>query len=150
MKRLILPALAAAALLAAAPAMQLLASQLGPKVTALAIMKALSDTGWTIRDGSIDELAQGESKVYPVTLYYGNTYKIVAAGDEDAADVDIGVYYGAEGKFLIKDDDNSNVAVVTVTPGYTDQFYIKVVMAKTKTAGTAHYVVQYASKTKER
>ncbi len=48
----------------------------------------------------------------------------------------------------MKDDDDTNVAVVTVTPGYTDQFYIKVVMAKTKTGGSAHYVVQYASKTK--
>jgi hypothetical protein len=147
MKRLILSTLAAGALLAI-PVAQIIASQLGAKVTALAIMKGLADSGWVIRDGAIDELAQGESKVYPVTLYYGNTYKIVAAGDEDAADVDIGVYFGPEGKFLVKDDDDSNVAVVTVTPGYTDQFYIKVVMAKTKTGGSAHYVVQYASKTK--
>jgi hypothetical protein len=147
MKRLILSTLAAGALLAI-PVAQMIASQLGAKVTALAIMKGLADSGWVIRDGAIDELAQGESKVYPVTLYYGNTYKIFAAGNEDAADVDIGVYYGTEGKFLIKDDDDSNVAVVTVTPGYTDQFYIKVVMAKTKSGGSAHYVVQYASKTK--
>jgi hypothetical protein len=147
MKRLILSTLAAGTLLAI-PVAQIVASQLGAKVTALAIMKGLADSGWVIRDGAIDELAQGESKVYPVTLYYGNTYKIVAAGDEDAADVDIGVYFGPEGKFLVKDDDDSNVAVVTVTPGYTDQFYIKVVMAKTKTGGSAHYVVQYASKTK--
>src|SRR5450755_4683706 len=149
MKRLILSTFAAGALLVV-PVAQMIASQLGAKVTALAIMKGLADSGWVIRDGAIDELGQGESKVYPVTLYYGNTYKIVAAGDEDAADVDIGVYYGPEGKFLIKDDDNSNVAVVTVTPGYTDQFFIKVVMAKTKTDGSAHYVVQYASKTKEK
>jgi len=147
MKRFILPAFAAGALLVV-PLAPMIASQLGAKVTALAIMKGLADSGWIIRDGAIDELGQGESKVYPVTLYYGNTYKIVAAGDEDAADVDIGVYYGPEGKFLVKDDDDSNVAVVTVTPGYTDQFYIKVVMAKTKTGGPAHYVVQYASKTK--
>jgi hypothetical protein len=147
MKRLILSTFAAGALLAV-PVAQMIASQLGAKVTALAIMKGLADSGWVIRDGAIDELPQGESKVYPVTLYYGNTYKIVAAGDEDAADVDIGVYYGPEGKFLVKDDDDSNVAVVTVTPGYTDQFYIKVVMAKTKTGGSAHYVLQYASKTK--
>ena len=147
MKRLIFSLLAATALLAV-PVAQLIASQLGAKVTALAIMKSLADSGWIIRDGAIDELGQGESKVYPVTLYYGNTYKIVAAGDEDAADVDIGVYFGPEGKFLVKDDDDTNVAVVTVTPAYTDQFYIKVVMAKTKTGGSAHYVVQYASKTK--
>jgi hypothetical protein len=147
MKRLILSTFAAGALLVV-PVAQMIASQLGAKVTALAIMKGLADSGWVIRDGAIDELGQGESKVYPVTLYYGNTYKIVAAGDEDAADVDIGVYYGPEGKFLVKDDDDSNVAVVTVTPAYTDQFYIKVVMATTKTGGSAHYVVQYASKTK--
>jgi hypothetical protein len=147
MKRLILSTFAAGALLLV-PAAQMIASQLGAKVTALAIMKGLADSGWIIRDGAIDELGQGESKVYPVTLYYGNTYKIVAAGDEDAADVDIGVYFGPEGKFLVKDDDDSNVAVVTVTPAYTDQFYIKVVMAKTKTGAGAHYVVQYASKTK--
>jgi hypothetical protein len=147
MKRFLLPTLAAGALLAA-PIAQLIASQLGAKVTALAIMKGLAENGWIIRDGAIDELEQGDSKVYPVTLYFGNTYKIVAAGDEDAADVDIGIYYGPEGKFLVKDDDDSNVAVVTVTPGYTDQFYVKVVMAKTKTGGPAHYVVQYASKTK--
>ncbi len=82
----------AAGLLLAVPVAPMIASQLGAKVTALAIMKSLADSGWIIRDGAIDELGQGESKVYPVTLYYGNTYKIIAAGDEDAADVDIGVF----------------------------------------------------------
>ncbi len=137
---------ALAAAFALVPMRTILATQLGAKVTALAVMKALGDSGWTVRDGAIDQLPQGGTKIYPVTLYYGQTYKIVAAGDEDAADVDIGVFYGPEGKFLVKDDDEANVAVVNVTPGYTDQFYLKVVMAKTKTGGPAHFVVQYASK----
>ncbi len=145
MKRFILPAIAAIAL-AVVPAVKIVASELGAKVTALAIMKALSDSGWTVRDGAIDILQQGGSKIYPITLYYGQTYRIVAAGDEEAADVDIGVYYGPEGKFLAKDDDESNVAVVNVTPGYTDQFYVKVVMAKTKSGRAAHFCLQYASK----
>lgn len=145
MKRFIFPAFAAVALVLT-PALQLIASQLGAKVTAMAITKALGETGWTVRDGAIDILQPGGSKIYPVTLYYGQTYKIVAAGDEDAGDVDIGIYYGPEGKFLAKDDDTSNVAVVNVTPGYTDQFYIKVVMARTKTGGAAHFALQYASK----
>ena len=58
MKRFILPALAAIAL-AVVPAVQLLASQNGAKVAALAIMKALSDSGWQVRDGAIAALAQG-------------------------------------------------------------------------------------------
>ena len=147
MKRFILPAVAALAL-AAFPALQLLASQNGAKVAALAIMKALSDSGWQVSDGAIDVLPQGGTKIYPATLYFGNTYKIVAAGDEEAADVDLGVYYGPEGKFLAKDTSESNVAVCNVSPGYTDQFYFKVLMARTKSGGSAHFVLQYASKAK--
>ena len=147
MKRFLLPALAAIAL-AVVPTIQLLATQNGAKVAALAIMKALSDSGWTVRDGAIDVLPQGGTKIYPATLYFGNTYKIVAAGDEEAADVDLGVYYGPEGKFLAKDTDDSNVAVCNITPGYTDQFYFKVLMARTKTGASAHFVLQYASKAK--
>lgn len=144
MKRFFYAALAA--VLLALPTMQIVASQTGARITALAVTKILSDSGWTVRDGAIDILQPGGSKIYPVTLYFGQTYRIVAAGDEEAADVDVGIYYGPEAKFLAKDDDNSNVAVVNVTPGYTDQFYIKVVMARTKTGGPAYFNLQYASK----
>ncbi|MBS0659181.1 MAG: hypothetical protein JSR82_13140 [Verrucomicrobia bacterium] len=146
MKRFLLIALATLAL--ALPTVNIVASQMGAKVTALNVARLLTESGWTVRDGAIDVLQPGGSKIYPVTLYFGQQYRIVAAGDEEAADVDVGIYYGPEAKFLAKDDDNSNVAVVTVTPGYTDQFYIKVVMARTKTGGPAYFNLQYASKPK--
>lgn len=144
MKRILFSALAALAL--ALPTMQIIASQMGAKVTALGVARILTENGWTVRDGAIDVLQPGGSKIYPVTLYYGQQYRIVAAGDEEATDVDVGVYYGPEAKFLAKDDDNSKVAVVTITPGYTDQFYIKVVMARTVSGGPAYFNLQYASK----
>ncbi len=75
-----------------------------------------------------------------VTLYRGNEYKIIAAGDADITDLEMNVY--TDRMILVgKGDTQSNVAVATVTPDVTG-FYRVVVKSKAK-AGDFVLVMAY-------
>lgn len=119
------------------------ASIAGANRTARALFHALEREGWTVRDTfERGLLRRGQSVVIRTTLYSGVRYKIVAAGCEDAYDVDIAVY-DENGNFIDGDNDHTALAVADVAPRWTGTFFIKVTMYNSTPDG-AHYVVQYA------
>lgn len=126
-----------------APVPQANASRLGAQVNANVLFNLLRSQGWTVRESfSWGLLERGDSVVIPTTLYAGNTYKLVAAGCEDAFDVDIAVF-DENANLIDRDNDTSRVAVADFSPRWSGTFYIKVTMYNS-TANGAHYVVQYA------
>ena len=119
------------------------ASHAGAERNAALLFDALRDRGWNVRDSfTWGFLQRSDSTVIRTTLHSGNTYKIVAAGCEDAYDVDVAVY-DENGNLIDSDHDTSPVAVADITPKWSGTFYIKVTMYNS-TPGGAHYIVQYA------
>lgn len=76
-------------------------------------------------------------------LYSGNEYKIIAFGDYRVEDIDVAVYRrsGTSGWTLVdKDDDESDVAVASVTPNATDDYKVEIKVYKYKSGySAAHY-----------
>lgn len=81
--------------------------------------------GWAVRSATKTTLGQGEHRVYMVTLYAGNEYKISACGDTMAANIDL-VLYDSKGAQVIVDPSFDREPVIAYTPTATDTFYIAV------------------------
>jgi hypothetical protein len=121
------------------------ASVQGARISAATIFVKLKQRGYSLRDFfSSGLLRRGQSTVIATTLSAGNSYTLVAAGCEDAYDVDLAVY-DENGNRIGSDGDSSAVAVVSVTPRWTGTYYLKVTMYNSTSNG-AHYVLQYAFK----
>ena len=115
----------------------------GAQITAAVIFLKLKSKGYELRDFfSSGLMRRGESVVLATTLSAGNDYTRVAAGCEDAYDVDLAVY-DENGNRVGADGDTSSVSVVEVSPKWTGTYYLKVTMYNS-TANGAHYVLQYA------
>jgi len=83
------------------------------------------NTGWAVRTMTTTTLAQGEHRVYLVTLYAGNEYRIAACGDNNAKNIDI-VLYDALGNQVMADKTSDREPSFSYTPSTTDTFYIAV------------------------
>jgi hypothetical protein len=83
------------------------------------------NSGWAVRTMTTTTLAQGEHRVYLVTLYAGNEYKISACGDSELGNVDL-VLYDALGNRILQDQSSDREPVLSYTPSVTDTFYIAV------------------------
>lgn len=119
------------------------ASMLGARVNAAVLFDALQAAGWNVRDaGSVGLLARGGIGQIATTLYAGRTYKIAAAGCEDAYDVDIAVL-DEDGNFIDGDNDSEKLAVADITPRWSGTYYV-LVKLHDSTPNGAHVVVQYA------
>ena len=119
------------------------ASEAGASAAARYLFTELEQRGWNIRDFyNTGLLRRGDSRIIRTTLYVGRQYKLVAAGCEDAADVDIRVY-DENGNFISGDNDTSVLAVADITPRWSGTFHVKVTMYNSVPNG-AHYVLQYA------
>lgn len=72
--------------------------------------------------------SSASSKITMRTLYSGWTYGICAFGDYRISDLDIKVYKDMDGEpvLLKKDDDASDVAVVTIEPSSTGRYIIEI------------------------
>lgn len=81
--------------------------------------------GWAVRTATTTTLGQGEHRVYLVTLYAGNEYKISACGDSNVANIDL-VLYDAQGNQVVTDNSNDREPALAYTPTVTDTFYIAV------------------------
>lgn len=95
--------------------------------------------GWAVRTMTSTTLAQGEKRVYLVTLYAGTEYKVLACGDNEAINVDIALY-DSQGNQVQLDQNNDREPVVTYRASATDTYYIAVHATKlngTNKAGIA-------------
>ncbi|MBM4390791.1 MAG: hypothetical protein FJ090_06680 [Deltaproteobacteria bacterium] len=83
------------------------------------------NTGWAVRTATSATLAKGEHRIYLVTLYAGNEYKIMACGDTAVTNVDL-VLYDALGNELARDGHQDREPVLSYKASATDTFYIAV------------------------
>jgi hypothetical protein len=119
------------------------ASQESARRNAYALSMALEAAGFNVRElynGTL--LGRGQSVRFETTLRTGYTYKIAAAGCEDAYDVDVRVY-DENGNLIDSDDDSSNLAMATVIPAWTGTYHIVVTLYRSAHNG-AHVFVEYA------
>lgn len=118
-------------------------SILGARQSARELFLTLAYLGLNVRDDyEAGLLRKGQSVVIETTLYSGNDYYLVAAGCEDAYDVDIAVFDG-NGNLIANDGDSEPVAVAHFSPRWTGTFYVKITMYNSTPDG-AHWVLQYA------
>lgn len=98
------------------------------------------NTGWAVRTATATTLGEGEHRIYLVTLYAGNEYKILACGDQDFTNADI-VLYDSLGNEVLRDTKSDREPVLSYKATATDTFYIAVhatkLMVADKKAGIA-------------
>ena len=129
MRRVILPCLVAAALLAPAVAsaqnqwQQTVRHQVGQHGN------FLSERGYTmggdVYDGKLD--ANGVEDL-TITLQPGTAYAFMGVCDEDCRDIDLRLY-GPDGDEVASDVRSDDWPIVTVTPGFKGTYRVRVVMA---------------------
>lgn len=83
------------------------------------------NSGWAVRTSTKASLNQGGHKVYLVTLYAGNSYKLLACGDANVGNADL-VLYDRTGKQVGIDTSSDREPTLTYTPQVTDTYYIAV------------------------
>jgi len=72
-------------------------------------------------------LRQGDSYVIETTLYAGQNYSLVAAGDGTVRDIDMKIYNSSL-DLVAKDTMADAVPIVEVTPRRTGTYHVKVLM----------------------
>lgn len=81
------------------------------------------DSGWSVRTAVNTTMAEGEHRVFLVTLYAGNEYKVLVCGDDDVIDLDL-VLHDAEGKEIARDHTDDREPEVVWKPPTTDTYYV--------------------------
>ena len=87
------------------------------------------NSGWAVRTSTKATLNQGGHKVYLVTLYAGNDYKMMACGDANVGNADL-VLYDHTGKQVAIDSSSDKEPSLSYTPQSTDTYYIAVHASK--------------------
>jgi len=83
------------------------------------------DENWAVRTATTASLSAEEHRVYLVTLYAGNEYKLVVCGDSNATNLDI-VLHDAAGQELGRDVTSDREPVLLYTPPQTETYYVVV------------------------
>jgi len=85
--------------------------------------------GWSVRTATSTDLGNGEHRVYLVTLYSGNEYQVMAAGDDAVSAIDI-VLYDSTGAQVATDTTDGRDPVLTYKPAKSDSYYVAVHASK--------------------
>jgi len=89
--------------------------------------------GWAVRTATTTTLAQDEHRVYLLTLYAGNEYKVQVCADKSSKNIDL-VLHDVEGNEILRDEDNSREPILVYKPAETQTFYVAVYAAELKDA----------------
>ncbi len=81
--------------------------------------------GWAVRTATSASLKQGEYRIYLVTLYAGNEYKIAGCADAHAKNIDI-VLHDADGNVVAQDKGEDRQPMLTHKPTTTDTYFVAV------------------------
>jgi hypothetical protein len=81
--------------------------------------------GWAVRTATSVMLAEGDHRIYVVTMYAGNEYRLQVCGDANANNLDI-VLHDANGTELMRDESDDREPLVNFKPSSTDTYYIAV------------------------
>jgi hypothetical protein len=84
--------------------------------------------GWAVRTATTATLGPGEHRIYLVTLYAGNEYRMRVCGDTNANDLDI-VLHDSNGTELMRDESNDREPMINFRPSSTDTYYVAVYAA---------------------
>ncbi|MFT4976008.1 MAG: hypothetical protein ACI8S6_001903 [Myxococcota bacterium] len=79
--------------------------------------------GWAVRTATSATLAQGAHRVYLVTLYAGNEYKLQVCGDDAASNIDL-IIHDTEGNEVARDETADREPVVLYKPALTETYYV--------------------------
>jgi hypothetical protein len=89
--------------------------------------------GWGLRTLSSTTLAAGATRSYLVTLYAGNSYRLLGVGDDSTKNLDV-YLYDLEGKVVAQDGAEGREPVIEFKPTATATYYI-VLHARTLVEG---------------
>jgi hypothetical protein len=81
--------------------------------------------GWAVRTITHASLEEGEHRIYMLTLYAGNEYRVMACGDNTMENLDL-VIYDADGKLVTQDATTDRQPVLEYKPTATDTFYVAI------------------------
>tara|TARA_B100000575_G_scaffold249341_2_gene215670 strand:+ start:246 stop:668 length:423 start_codon:yes stop_codon:yes gene_type:complete len=81
--------------------------------------------GWAVRTATSATLEEGGHRIYVVTMYAGNEYRLQVCGDANANNLDI-VLHDANGTELMRDESADREPLVNFKPSSTDTYYIAV------------------------
>ena len=81
--------------------------------------------GWAVRTATSTTLGLSEYRIYLVTLYKGNEYKLMACGDSESSDIDI-VLHDADGRVVAQDTGQDREPKLTFEPKSTDSYFVVV------------------------
>jgi len=90
--------------------------------------------GWAVRTATTAELAQEEYRIYLVTLYAGNKYRILGVGDKGVSNLDL-VLHDADGNTVSYDQSADPEPTLDFAPDTTATYFV-VVNARTLTTGS--------------
>jgi hypothetical protein len=85
--------------------------------------------GWAVRTATTTTLKQDEHRVYLLTLYAGNEYKLQVCADKGAKNVDL-ILHDLDGKELLRDEGASREPTVLYKPEETQTYYVAVQAAE--------------------
>jgi hypothetical protein len=86
------------------------------------------ESGWAVRTATTISLEEDAHRVFLVTLYQGNEYKLMVCGDKDSKNLDI-VLHDTKGTEIQRDQDESAEPLLTFTPSETQTYYVAVYAA---------------------
>jgi len=101
--------------------------------------------GWAVRTATSATLAEGDHRIYLVTMYAGNEYRLQVCGDANANDLDL-VLHDANGTELMRDESDDREPLINFKPASTDTYYIAVYagsLAKGQTKSGVAMAVTY-------
>ena len=81
--------------------------------------------GWAVRTATSATLKQGEYRIYLVTLYAGNEYKVLSCADAQAKNVDL-VLHDSDGNVVVQDEGEGREPTLSYKPTTTDTYYVAV------------------------
>jgi hypothetical protein len=80
---------------------------------------------WAVRTATSTTLAQEEYRIYLVTLYAGNEYKVMACADDKATNIDL-VLHDADGNVLKQDTSENRQPELLFKPDATSTYFVVV------------------------
>jgi len=83
------------------------------------------EDGFAVRTATTAELGQDEYRIFLVTLYSGNEYRIVGVGDDNVGNLDV-VLHDADGNTVEYDRTTDSQPSIEFTPSATATYFVVV------------------------
>ena len=89
--------------------------------------------GWAVRTATTTTLKKDEHRVYLLTLYAGNEYKIQVCADDAAENIDL-ILHDVEGNEILRDEKSDREPILMYKPAETQTYYVAVFASNLKEA----------------